>query len=78
MRDNQQSIPKFFKMKEGCSINPWEFFINNGHLPIEQLEEITEAESRDNLSETIAYGLTSEQVKSHFRGDEQIFGSIPA
>ena len=60
-----------------ASVNPWEYFVQSGKLPLEHLEEVSEEESLNNLSKTITYGLTSEEVKSHFSRSQQKLGLVP-
>ncbi len=66
---SEETTPiKFYKLKETSSISIWEHFMsNNGELPLDEVDEISEEEFlSDKSGKTVTYGGTTEQIKSVF------------
>jgi hypothetical protein len=78
MPEQNLSAAKYYLIKDSCPVNPWEYFMKTGKLPLEHFEEVSKEESLLNLSKTITYGLTSEEVKAHFSRSEQVLLTVPS
>ena len=53
----KEGVTSYFKMKKSCNVNPWEYALkNNGKLPLDQLDEISQEERlADKEGKTMSY-----------------------
>ncbi len=66
----ENNTAKYYLIKEDCPVDIFGEFLNTGKLPLTYLKEVKKEESLSNLSKTITYGLTAEQVKAHCSGSK--------
>lgn len=60
----EESFSRYFRIKDNCPVNIWDYYAVNGTLPFEYLDEITENELFDGSGKTISYGASREQIEA--------------
>jgi hypothetical protein len=67
----------FFRIKDGCPHDPYEYNRIHGTLPYEWLDEIPEDQFLDGSLKTISYGIPGEQIEAIVRRRESVLVVVP-
>jgi hypothetical protein len=77
MNASDFSHGRFYRLKEGCSVNPFE--LQRSDIPLDKFEEITCAEYLvSDFRKTICAGLGADEVKALGRLRDQKFPVEPS